>query len=250
MTHHRVVKLLGGDHSNLVRSVSPSTLEFYYPLAETSGTQATDYSGKGRNGTYSGAALASVATPFGNPAPLFDAINDYVDIYSAALATALATWSEGTIAALCRVRAASVWTDATTRNILQISDSGQSNRVVLSRHSVNAQLRDLRSHAGTTVANVASTTSPTDWFYIAQSWSVANNRLRNWISYRGVAPAQLGTTQTGLSAWSAVTLASTRCLIGNSFTTTPANLWDGYIADVSGWSAELDLNQLGPVMAF
>jgi len=244
------VTLWGGDHSDLVRAVSPSSLEFYFPLAETSGTQATDISGKGRNGTYNGPALASVTTPFGKPAPLFDAINDYVDIYSAALATALATWSEGTIAALCMVRAASVWTDATTRNIVQISDSGVNNRASLTKNSSSNQLRNLRSHAGTTVANVASTTSPTDWFYIVQTWSVANNRLNNYIAYRGVAPAQFGTQQTGLAAWSAVTLAATRCLIGNSFRTTPANIWDGYIAEVSGWSSELTLAQATPFMAF
>lgn len=244
------VTMWSGDHSDLVLGAAPGTLQFYFPLSEGSGSVARDLSGNGRHGTYYGPTLGAALTPFGAPAPLFDAINDYVDIYTAALATALATWSEGTVAALVRVRAGSVWTDGATRVICQLSDSGQSNRVVMSRHSVNAQLRDLRAHAGTTVANVASTTSPTDWFYIAQTWSVSNNRLTNYISYRGVAPAQLGSTKTGLAAWSAVTLSSTRCLIGNTYTVTPANLWDGYIAEVSGWSSELDLTQLAPVMRF
>ncbi len=239
-----------GARKDLVRSVATSTLEFYFPLSELTGTVARDLSGRGRNGVYSGPTLNSYTTPFACPAPLFDALTDYVDVYSAALAAALATWSEGTAIAFMHVSGAGVWTDGVARSILQISDSSQSNRINLWKYSVNNQVRVQRVVGGSSVQVIATVTPTTDVIGIGLSWSVTNNRLRAWAAYRGIAPAQIGTTQTGVTAWSSVTHSPNRCLIGNSYVTTPANLIDGSVFEVAGWSSELTPAQLAQVMKF
>ena len=238
-----------GRHSAIL-GTSPELLEFYYPLDETTGTTAVDASGKGRNGTHVGATLGAYTTPFSRPAPLFDAVTDYVDIYSSSLASALATWSEGTVVAFVRVSGAGVWTDGVARSILQISDSAQGNRVNLWKYSVSNQVRFQRVVGGVSVQIFATITPTADVICLGMSWSVANNRLRGWVSYRGVPAAQIGSTQTGVTAWSAVTHANTRCLIGNTYTVTPTNLIDGNVFEVAGWSSEFDLTQLASVMAF
>jgi hypothetical protein len=65
----------------------------YWPLNEMSGTVAYDVSGNHFNGTYYGvtpAQSAGAGSTFGL-APSFDGVNDYIELYSAGLATEIGT---------------------------------------------------------------------------------------------------------------------------------------------------------------
>jgi len=231
-----------------VLRLAPNGLIAIWPENEISGTVIKCLNNAARNGVYSGPTPNAIAGPHGYGAPQYDAINDFGNIYTPSLETALANWDEGTALAFARVRAASVWIDATVRRAMWIANAAGSTGVSLMKFSTNNQVRVARFVGGVTVAvNYTVPSPPTDWFALAMTWSVANNRLRAWYSSVGVSPIQAGTTQAGPATWSGVTLASNNCLLGA--TPGPAAMMDGFLGDVLVWNAELDFTtQLSPLM--
>jgi len=236
----------GSGFSDRVKKVG--SLIAHWSQSETSGTVITCLNNNARNGVYTGVTLNAIAGPHGYGAPQYDAINDVGNIYSDSLSTALTNLGEGTALVFARMLNAGVWTDGASRRLVTLADATQSNKFALLKHTVNNQLRVFFTRGGASVVVTATITAATDWFALALSFSAINNRLRGWYSTVGVSPSQLGTTQTGVVAWSGVTLSNIRTVIGAD-DTTPLLMTNGYISDVIVWNTELDFStQLSPLM--
>ena len=245
------VALFSGDLKDRITTTARASLLRYWTLGESTGTAIIDYSPNAVNGTYSGVTLANAQTPFGTVAPRWDAVASYGNAYSASLASAMSSNAEGTALVFGRASSAGVWSDGVQRRFFALSDAAGANGISLHKTTTANQLRASRGVGGVFVgiANVPSAgAGTTNWFGFAVTWSQSNNRLRGWYSALGVAPAQLGSTQTGVNAWSAITLDPTKCTIGAQ-DTVPSQVWDGWEAHVALWTTELDpTSQLLPLM--
>lgn len=201
----------------------------YNKLNETSGTAIVDSSGNAYTGTYSGVTLNSAASPFApNFAPLWDGVNDYGNLYSAAFGTAF-NLDEGCMIIWAKVSAAGVWTDAANRRIVEIARDSN-NRVFAFKSSSNNNITVQRI-GNTNVKSVSITISTSDWFSLMLSWSVAGDYFKAYVN--GV---QQGATQTGLLASAGSGLLSTQTVIG-SLSTTPSQIWSGYLANLIAFSS-------------
>lgn len=202
-----------------------SGLIFYYPMDETAGAVIDDVSPQNNNGTYTGVTLADTPSPQdGTRAPLFDGVNDFANIYSAALNS---DWNglEFTVSGWARVFNAAVWTDGLQHNIFRIRSDG-SNFVEVFKRTTNNNLRF--SFSGGGVNNtITVTTSRVDWFHWAVTVSDSLNVARFYIDgveANNVAPG----TWTGA-------LSNTNCVIGAG-TTNPTQAWNGWVAHVASWN--------------
>lgn len=179
----------------------------YWMLNETSGTTIADSSGNSRNGTYSGVTLANGTSPQGSPAPLWDGVNDYGDIYSASLAGAV-SFNEGCLLIWARMSSAAVWTDGVARYLTTINRNGD-NSFYIQKLTTSNTLR-LLHRSGATTKLVDTTLSTTAWFSAMLSWSQSGNQMIAYIN--GV---QVGSTQTGLIAQTGSGLDSTITNLGS-----------------------------------
>lgn len=80
----KIVRLSGGvpaSYYAAVNSIPGLSTSFFFGLDETSGTNAADRDGGGTyDGTYDGPTLAAGTTPWGDPCPDFDGVNDKVTL--------------------------------------------------------------------------------------------------------------------------------------------------------------------------
>lgn len=216
-------------------SVAPDALIAYWPLYEPSGTVVINRQGDAaRNGVYTGVDLNYPGIGDGLSAPFFDGVNDYANIYSAALNSAFNA-AEGTIQIWGRLTAA-VWTDATYRQAMMLR-ADANNRLLIEREPTNDQIVYYYI-AGGTLKSVALTTSrPITPFHLALTWSKSADQMKAY--FNGV---QVGATQTGLGTWAGA-LASTACLIG-AVTTTPTFIWSGMLAHAGVWTRALSAGEV------
>lgn len=209
-------------YSDILLSLSPIA---YWKLDETSGSTAFDSSGNGFDGTYSGVTLAAATGPDGAPAPSFDGVNDYVNVYSAGLASAFNP-AEGTIVAWARVASSAIWTDGAVRRVINL-ETNTNNRLHITRTTANGQMQFFyRTNTSFTQSVSLAGLSPVTYMHYGQTWSSSANEFKAY--YGG---SQTGSTQSGLSTW-AGSLSSTATNIGIQFTsgTSP---WHGSIAHVA-----------------
>jgi hypothetical protein len=218
-------------YTNKVKALAPIA---YWPLAEPSGSVATDESGNSRNGAYTGVDLGQTGIGDGRTCPLFDGTNDYTDIYSASLASAF-NKDEGTAAIWLKVAEAGVWTDATTRRLL-VLQADANNRILLTKGSTNNQLV-IAYTAGGTTEQVTITASSTAWLHLAMTWSKAADEVKAYFN-----GTQSGSTQATLGTWSG-SLASTTTLLG-AISKTPTQVWNGYLAHAAIWTTPLSAAQI------
>lgn len=203
-----------------VQGVDPTHLVAIWQLSETAGTTAADSSGNAHDGTYSGPTLNAVTFSDGSPAPSFDGINDYVNIYSSGLASAF-NKDEGTVFVWAKT---SAWTDATIRYLTHFS-ADTSNRVRIFKTATNNQLNFSYLAGGTTKQVLDASLSGTSaWFSAAETWSKAADQFKAYLN-----GTQAGTTQTGLGTWTG-SLSSTATLIGAN--NTGAAFFSGKLAYV------------------
>lgn len=224
----------GRSYAQKVLATAPASLLAYWPLWEASGSVASDISGNARNGAYTGVDLGSPGIGDGRTSPYFDAVNDYCNVHSAALASAF-NGAEGSMACWCKVFSSSVWTDATSRRLLQFRVDAN-NFVNLGRTAANNQLQCQYIAGGTSKA-VTVATSTLNWFLFGVTWSKSADQVIVYVN-----GAQSGATQTALGTW-AGSLSSTRCLIGADIT-TPGAVWNGYLAHTTLWSTPLTAAQI------
>ena len=210
----------------------------YFPLSETSGATAVNYGTlASADGAYSGVELANASGPDGvSGAPYFDGVNDFVNIYSAALVGSF-DGAEGTI--LLWLRDAN-WADASIRFgmvLLYNSD----NRIIIAK-TVAGNIR-LRFNAGA-VERVYdySGLSGNGWFNFALTWSATNGKF---ITYKNGSNAQdLGAP----GVWGGA-LDSTYCNIGCNLNTGPSNVWNGWLAHGAVWDRPLSSGEIAALAA-
>lgn len=218
-----------------VLNVAPLSLIGLWRLAESSGSDAADSGANGYDGTYVGATLAGLTGPDGENAPVFDGVNDYVELYSAGLAGAIDT-TKGSALVWVKAADSSVWTDGQYRRVFHISSGSALNQIDFEKYNVNNSFRVYfdGNASGTVVDYVEYTTSRTDWFCAACTWDLTADEFKVYID--GV---QVGTTQTGLGAWGA---AISDINIGSRW--DGAHNWKGGIALAALWDETLSDSQI------
>lgn len=219
-----------------VLALSPSV---YWPLWDTSGTEASDITGNNWHGLYvNSPTLGEDGIGDGRTCPSFDASNDYVNIYVAGFVLAF-SGLEGTVNFWARVSAADEWTDNTERYLIHLySASDQYVRIYKPTNS--GQLIWEYASPNTTQTVTKSSVSTTDWMPLGITWSVTGGATGEVKAYYN--GTQEGSTQTGLGAWNGLTLNTATTLGASS--TAPAALWKGKIAHVAWWDSVLDATQI------
>jgi hypothetical protein len=165
----------------------------------------------------------------------FDGSNDFVNIYSTDLNSALNP-SEGTLLVWAKVSGSSTWSDGSSRYIVTLGD-GSTNVIRLAKNNSSNSLYANYSAGGTNLSNAAITYSSTGWFQFAITWSKSNDQVKIYLN-----GAQVGSTLTGLGTWNN-NLSSTANTIGAQ-TTSGTNPWSGSINDVRLYSSPLSATDI------
>lgn len=219
---------LYGGYAEKVVSIQRANLLAYWKLSEPAGTTVVDASANGRNGTYTGVDLGQTGIGDGGTAPLFDGTSDYANVYSTGLRDALNT-SELTIALWLKVSGSGVWSDATTRYLVEVS-ADSNNRISLLRSATNGVLVCAYRAGGTLKQVLTSAQSSTGYLHLALTVSKSADQVKGYLN-----GAQFSTTQTGLGTWAGLPATA---LLG-ALTTAPLNVWSGTLAHVALWSTPL-----------
>jgi hypothetical protein len=162
----------------------------------------------------------------------FDGSDDYVNIYSSDL-NSVFNQQEGTAIVWAKVANSGIWSDNATRNIINVR-ADASNMFGIQK-STDSKIYGAYI-AGGTQQNVSFSTTTTDWFMTAISWSKSNNQFK--VYFNGV---QTGATQTGLGTWTG-NLSSTASLIGNIQTANQT--WSGMINDTRLYTRALSADEI------
>jgi len=188
---------------------------------------------------YQGVTLGGTGIGDGRSSMYFDGTNDYVNIYSAALASAF-NGAEGTLLAWARVSGAGVWTDVTWRRVAVLK-ADTNNTIVLTRTSGNNQLACYYKAGGTELSNITSAIGgTTGWFSLGLTWSATGNVVQYYLN-----GATAGSNDTGLGTW-AGSPASTLCVIGAD-STVPSSVFSGDIGHVALWNTPLTAAQIASI---
>lgn len=208
-------------HQKLIGIFGRSSITALWGLLETAGTTAYDLV-SGRNGAYSGVALANTTGPRGRPAPLWDGVNDTCNVYSAALASAFSPGS-GTLLIWCKVYNVGVWSDSTNDFAFQVGADNTSNYVRIIKTSTASRMQGSHVAGGTAKSVSTDVSSNPNWFLYAITWDKEVDQVK--VYYNGV---QSGATQTGLGIWSG-SLGSNSCAIGAQ-SGGGSQPWNGWLA--------------------
>lgn len=185
----------------------------------TSGTTIPAYVNSARNGVLQGWTLQNSASPVVEDAgfaPFSDGTNDYGNLLTSSFQS-LFNGDEGSLIAFVKFNGVS-WSDGATRRLFQLTAGA--NEIVMNKNTAGGVVISRTATSLKTVTQSNPNTS--NWCMVASTWSVSNNRFRGYFN-----GSQVGTTQTGLSAWSGG--SPTRVLIGAS-ATNPFAVWHGWHA--------------------
>lgn len=214
-------------YSDIVLSLNPIA---YWKLDDTSGSVATDYSGNGFHGMYSGATLAGDTFLNGDPAATFDGVNDLVNVYSSGLASDFNP-HEFTLVFPFRV-SASIWTDGIHRVLGQFYANSTT---YTQMHRPNPSNRiDAVFRSGAIKTASASGLTSTNWMIAAMTVSESDDYLKLYIN-----GSQTGSVNS-LPAWPGDTISAAN--IARS--TTGGNYWSGSIAHVAVFDYALSPAQI------
>lgn len=211
----------------------------YWMLAEAAGTTAVDQvNSPAQDGTY-GRDVAVMGTGAGigdgNTAPFFDGVQDYCDVFSAALAAAFGQ-NTGTIMVWARVANAGVWTDGAWRMTFSVSGAGGFYLYDWGRPNVNNNLRRLYTPGGGGV-NDPAYGGVLVWMCLLCTWDVVGGQYRAYIDgveylpVIGVIGAIGAVDAAVLGAWCEAAY--------------PNNPWHGWLAHAALW----DVILTGPQIA-
>jgi hypothetical protein len=182
------------------------------------------------DGAYTGVSLAQNQPPF--TCPYFDGANDFCNIYTAALDAAYSRL-EATIAFWVKPYNAAVWSDGVQRRPFKLATTGNLDYVIFSKSTTAGYFVFAMAYNGSAKSVTLTGQSWTAWTHVALTISDSADQFKAYLN-----GAQAGSTQTGLATPSAGALLSTSCIIGASIT-TPAEIWNGWIAHVAIWSSAL-----------
>lgn len=207
----------------------PSGLIQSLPLNEVSGTAANDYSAENNDGTYSGATLYATNAPIPRQrAPLFDGVNDFVNIQAVGF-NADFNGQEGSVVIWAKVASSSVWTDATNRRLIAITVNG-TNFLILRKATTNNTLSWLYTAGGTSRSHSIGSQTSTDWFCMAMTWSLANNRVRYYHNGTLLTSATIGT-------W-------TGSPVSALLSTSASEVWSGHLSNYRLYNRELTADEV------
>ena len=221
--------MLGRDYIQKILSMGPIRL---FPRWETSGVVANELVA-GDNGTYArDVALMTVGAGIGGyTAPLFNGINDVVNIYSLAL-NAVFSGAAGSVLVWSRIPVAGAWTDGIVRNLFQIRVDGDNNLFIAKRNVDNTLLYGYE--AGSVTESNANTSmgGNTNWFSVGMTWDKAAEEVRYYVN-----KSSAGDVDITLGIW-AGNLAANTCAIGAG-TATAVAPWFGYGGPFALWDRAL-----------
>jgi len=179
------------DYKDIVMNTNRANLARFYPLQETSGSTAYDFSKNNHNGSISGATLAQYRGPDGSPAIGFDGINDNIDCDSDA-GTDFGQYSVGSIMIWWKVSGAGVWSDSTIRAMTQIAGSAD-DYVRLRKTATDDELQITGEFTNDNDSDLETDYADTDWHCTIVTWDVSggtkelkvyhDNTLENTLSY-------------------------------------------------------------------
>lgn len=201
-------------YTNKVRSFAPLA---YWPLADATGSVATDASGNGRNGTYSNVTLGVPGIGDGRTAASFNGTSSYVDIYAAI--SGVIPYDEGSI---------SVWVRDTALDVSTRQAIGWRKPDVRWQLIQTDLKRPAISRAAVSVSDV--TDFAPVWTHLCATWSVVGNSLK--LYRNGVS---VGTPSTAATISGAITVGW--CNIGCLF--PGAQHWGGDIAHAAVFNTPL-----------
>lgn len=221
-------------YTNKVIALAPIA---YWPLADASGTTATDESGNGRNGAYSNVTLGATGIGDGRTAATFLAAStSRVNVYSTSFRDAFNN-AEGTIAIWLAVTSAAVWSDGASRRIFSLRVDG-SNEVNIQKLTTSNQII-FGYVAGATSKTVTATVGPTTaYVHLALTWSKAANQMKAYVN-----GAQSGSTQTGLGTWAGTLNINTTGIGARSTNIADQNM-SGDMAHAAVWTTPLSATQI------
>ena len=209
----------------------------YWPQAESSGSTATDESGNGRNGAYTGVTLGATGIGDGRTAATLDGTTSFNNVYSASLDAAFNN-AEMTIAGWFQVTSAGVWSDAANRAVMHIGADITNNLIRFLKTTTNSQLVG-RIVFGATAKSVTFTVSdPLTWQHFAVTASKSGDAMKVYLN--GV---QQGATQTALGTWAGA-LSNVSCAVGCQRTSALTMPWAGNLAHAAVWASALSAAQI------
>ena len=172
--------------------------------------------------------MGSAGIGDGGTAFSFDG-GDYVDIFGAVPPAAF-NGAKGSLLIWARITDAAVWADGTIRRIAFLSPDNGNNQINFRKTATANQIGMGRTGGGV-VDQVLDTSlaATTDWFMLALTWDTTADELKAYIN--GV---QIGSTQTGLGAFTGA-LNPTYCCLGAN-DTGAANPWKGLLAHGTVWA--------------
>jgi hypothetical protein len=229
-------EIFGEEYNTKVLTTDRANLIGYWPMWEPSGGTAFDLSPEGNDGAYTGVTLGQAGIGDGRTCPLFDGANDFNNIYSAPLNTDFDN-GEGTANIWLKPIDANVWDDV-LRRIFYISADAE-NRIYA--QATGAGTVNIAYEAGDVTENITFSPSGAEWRMWTITWSTSADGGNGEVKvYRdGV---QEGATQAIGGTWVG-SLASNNTIIGAT-STTPANVWDGYLAHTALWKTPLTAPQI------
>lgn len=221
-----------GDYFERVKATRPASLIGYWPFDESSGTAAINYSGLANaNGIISGATVGQPGIGDGRTCYTFDGVNDYVQIWSNALASAF-NGATGSFSLWARYTGA--WNDGVARVLGQLR-ADASNRVVIQKTTGTNTLQVLYVAGGTTVTISKTNFNPTAWFHVLVTWDKPNDQVKFYTRIVGQSPQVV--TATGLGTWAGA-LSITVTTVG-AVNTSGGNPFTGGIQHPAVWTAAI-----------
>jgi hypothetical protein len=228
------------NYKDRILGIQPQALVAYFPMKIERGTVLPDHSRQANHGTIASVTLGNTLSKAGMKCPLFDGSASYGDMYSAAFAADFST-TEGTVMAWARVLNNAVHADTTVRRVLTIAANATTNLVLIEKTATGNTFR-LAYVAGSTTKSVSPTVYEnldynTQWVHLALTYSVTADAVIVYVNGQ-----KSGTTQSTLGTWSG-SLDTALCVIGSS-STTAADVWSGWAADVAIWNIALSAYEI------
>ena len=201
----------------------------YWPLDDPSSTRARELI-TGDHGARTGTSTDQGG--FLSPVSLFDGINDFVNIYSAALAAEF-DGQEGSALIWAQTPAAS-WTDGLSHALFHLyGPTAGGDELHFHIYSGNNQVY-YRFKVDDTIRHMIPSQSSTDWLLWGMTWSLVGDRVRTY--FNGVASSNAAMPGT----WDTVI---NKALIGAQ-DTGGADPWSGYAAHCSLYNRALSADEI------
>lgn len=233
-----VVSAAGEEPWEVIYGTETANLLALWRLNETSGATADNAEGTAaRDGTYTGVTLNNSTGPDGEPVPLFDSTNDFVNVYSDSLRDAF-NGAEGTAMVFAKVYNVGVWTNG-SRNVALCLRTDSTSLIYLWVPTANNTI-SIRYYASATDDDITEAGhSETGWLHFAATWHASNDEFKAYLD------GALIDTATTIGAWQGL-LTATQTVIGGQ-STAPNWLWYGWLSNAAIWSKALTGPQIATI---